>query len=68
MLHVKFENCKSNGLIEEDVFSTVDRQCTAHNACRPACRTHWYGNSSLWPFGPGELKRLKQNIQSNCRH
>ena len=19
-------------------------------------RTHWYGNSSLWPFGPGELK------------
>ena len=21
-----------------------------------ARRTHWYGNSSLWPFGPGELK------------
>ena len=29
----------------EYLFSSVD-----------ARRTHWYGNSLLWLFGPGELK------------
>ena len=44
---MKFLNCRSNSFIEEFeyLFSSVDGRMA-----------HWYGNSSLWPFGPGELK------------
>ena len=45
MLHVKYENCRSSSFIE-DVKVLID----------DARLTHWYGNSSLWPFRPGELK------------
>ena len=48
MLHVKFE-----WFYKEDVWIFVFKcwQMT-HNAHR----MHWFGNSSLWPFQPGELK------------
>ena len=45
---MKFLNCRSNSFIEEEfeyLFLSVDERTT-----------RWYGNSSVWPFGPGELK------------
>ena len=39
----------------EYLFSSVDQRGTPQDARQ----THWYGNSSLQPFGPDELK-MKQ--------
>ena len=52
MHHENFQNCRSSSFKDEDVWVFVFK-CwrTMHNAHR----THWYGNSSLWPFRPGEL-------------
>ena len=50
MLPVKFQNCRFSTFIEEGFH--ICFQVLTHDARR----THWYGNSLLWPFGPGELK------------
>ena len=40
----------------EYLFLGVDGHIVWRRTTHDARRTHWYDNSSLWPFGPGELK------------
>ena len=55
MLHVIFQNCRSSSFIEEWICLNICLQVLT----KDARRTHWYCNSSLWPFWPGELKSVK---------
>ena len=48
----------------EYLFTSVDGQWMMDDAQR----THWYGNSSLWSFGPGEQKTGAKLFLDYIRH
>ena len=60
MLHAKFQNYWSSSCTE-GVWKFVFKCWRMTDDAR---RTHWYANSSLWPFGPGQLIIIHTKFQA----